>query len=74
MRLKTSFLLEKYFLPGNLKKQIGKFIIRCNHKCYHESLQNLTSTGLLRGCISWLRFICHLHSSVVTMSQNTQEE
>lgn len=40
--LKNRILLENYFLPGDLKAQIGKFVDHYNHHRYHESLNNLT--------------------------------
>ena len=35
-------LLENYFLPGDLKMQIGDFIDHYNNHRYHESLNNVT--------------------------------
>ena len=46
--LKNRILLENYFLPGDLKGQIGQFISHYNHRRYHESLKTsppLTSTS-----------------------------
>ena len=40
--LKNRILLENYFLPGDLKRQIESFVDHYNHNRYHESLQNLT--------------------------------
>ncbi len=40
--LKNRILLENYFLPGDLKGQIGRFIDHYNNHRYHESLSNLT--------------------------------
>lgn len=40
--LKNRILLENYFLPGDLKGQIEKFISHYNHHRYHESINNLT--------------------------------
>jgi Integrase core domain len=40
--LKYRILLENYFLPGDLERQIGAFIEHCNHQRYHESLNNVT--------------------------------
>lgn len=40
--LKNRILLENYFLPGDLKGQIGCFIGHYNNHRYHESLQNVT--------------------------------
>jgi transposase InsO family protein len=35
-------LLENYFLPGDLERQIEAFIEHYNHQRYHESLKNVT--------------------------------
>lgn len=40
--LKNRILLENYFLPGDLEKQIAAFIDNYNYNRYHESLKNLT--------------------------------
>jgi putative transposase len=37
--LKNRILLEYYFLPGDLEKQIEAFVDYYNHQRYHESLQ-----------------------------------
>jgi len=47
--LKNRILLENYFLPGDLKAQIGKFITYYNHHRYHESLSNLTPADVYFG-------------------------
>lgn len=47
--LKNRILLENYFLPGDLKTQIGTFIAHYNHRRYHESLQNLTPADVYFG-------------------------
>jgi putative transposase len=47
--LKNRLLLENYFLPGDLKAQIGRFISHYNHRRYHESLQNLTPADVYFG-------------------------
>ena len=47
--LKNRILLDNYFLPGDLKAQIGKFISHYNHQRYHESLQNLTPADVYFG-------------------------
>ena len=47
--LKNRILLENYFLPGDLKMQIDKFIDHYNHHRYHESLQNLTPADVYFG-------------------------
>jgi transposase InsO family protein len=40
--LKNRILLENYFLPGDLERQIAAFIEHYNHRRYHESLNNVT--------------------------------
>jgi len=40
--LKNRVLLEHYYLPGDLERQIEAFIENYNHRRYHESLNNLT--------------------------------
>ena len=40
--LKSRILLENYFLPSDLKCQIGTFVDYYNNSCYHESLNNVT--------------------------------
>jgi transposase InsO family protein len=40
--LKNRILLENYFIPGDLERQIAAFVDHYNHRRYHESLRNLT--------------------------------
>jgi putative transposase len=40
--LKNRVLLENYFLPGDLERQIAAFVDHYNNRRYHESLGNLT--------------------------------
>ncbi len=40
--MKNRVLLENYFLPGDLERQISAFVEHYNHRRYHESLDNLT--------------------------------
>lgn len=47
--LKNRILLENYFLPGDLEKQIAAFIDHYNHHRYHESLKNLTPADVYFG-------------------------
>jgi hypothetical protein len=47
-RLNNRILLENYYLPGDLKNQIEIFVDDYNHRRYHESINNLTSTGRQR--------------------------
>jgi putative transposase len=36
--MKNRVLLEHYFLPGDLERQIGAFVDHYNNRRYHESL------------------------------------
>ena len=36
--LKNRILLENYFLPGDLERQIEAFVDHYNHQRYHESI------------------------------------
>ncbi|MDH3669278.1 MAG: IS3 family transposase [Paracoccaceae bacterium] len=47
--LKNRILLENYFLPGDLEKQIEAFVNHYNHQRYHESLKNLTPADVYFG-------------------------
>jgi transposase InsO family protein len=47
--LKNRILLENYYLPGDLKAHIGRFVEHYNHRRYHESLQNLTPADVYFG-------------------------
>ena len=40
--LKNRILLDNYFLPGDLERQIEAFVEHYNHRRYHESLDNVT--------------------------------
>lgn len=40
--LKNRILLENYFLPDDLKRQIHAFVDHYNNRRYHESLNNVT--------------------------------
>ena len=40
--LKNRILLENYYVPGDLERQIDEFVIHDNARRYHESLNNLT--------------------------------
>lgn len=40
--LKNRILLENYYLPGELERQIEAFVTHYNARRYHESLKNLT--------------------------------
>lgn len=47
--LKNSILLENYFLPGDLERQIENFVEHYNHKRYHEALKNVTPADVYFG-------------------------
>ena len=47
--LKNRILLENYYLPGDLRRQIDAFVENYNHRRYHESLQNLTPADVYFG-------------------------
>lgn len=47
--LKNRILLENYFLPGDLRANIGRFVEHYNHHPYHESLSNLTPADVYFG-------------------------
>ena len=47
--LKNRILLENYFLPGILKRQIEAFIAYYDHRRYHERLGNLTPADVYFG-------------------------
>ena len=40
--LKNRILLDNYYLPGDLERQINAFVEHYNHVRYHESIDNLT--------------------------------
>jgi putative transposase len=47
--LKNRILLENYYLPGDLERQIDAFVEHYNHVRYHESLNNLTPADVYFG-------------------------
>ena len=47
--LKNRVLLENYFLPGDLERQIEGFVEHYNHERYHESLNNVTPADVYFG-------------------------
>jgi len=47
--MKNRILLENYFLPGDLERQIGAFVDHYNNHRYHESLKNLTPADVYLG-------------------------
>ena len=47
--LKNRILLENYFLPGDLERQIERFVEHYNYERYHESLNNVTLADVYLG-------------------------
>ena len=47
--LKNRILLEHYYLPRDLERQVAAFVGRYNHARYHESLDNLTPADVYFG-------------------------
>jgi transposase InsO family protein len=47
--LKNRILLENYFLPGDLERQVAAFVDHDNHRRYNESLSNLTPADIYYG-------------------------
>jgi putative transposase len=47
--LKNRILLENYFLPGDLERQVEAFVEHYNHRRYHESLGNVTPADVYFG-------------------------
>ena len=47
--LKNCILLDNYYLPGDLERQIDAFVAHYNHVRYHESIDNLTSADVYFG-------------------------
>jgi len=47
--LKNRILLDNYYLPGDLERQIGAFVEHYNHARYHEGIDNLTPADVYFG-------------------------
>jgi hypothetical protein len=47
--MKNRVLLENYYLPGDLERQIGTFVDYYNNQRYHESLNNFTPADVYFG-------------------------
>jgi hypothetical protein len=47
--MKNRILLENYYLPGDLERQIGAFVDYYNNQRYHESLKNVTPADVYFG-------------------------
>jgi len=50
--LKNRILLENYFFPGDLERQIEAFVEHYNHHRYHESLGNVTPADAYFGRVA----------------------
>jgi putative transposase len=48
---KNRILLEHYYLPGDLERQVAAFVEHYNHARYHESLDNLTPADVYSGAL-----------------------
>ncbi len=47
--MKNRVLLENYYLPGDLERQIGAFVDCYNNQRYHEDLNNVTPADVYFG-------------------------
>ncbi len=47
--MKNRVLLENYYLPGDLERQIDAFVDHYNNRRYHESLDNVTPADVYFG-------------------------
>jgi putative transposase len=47
--LKNRILLDNYYLPGDLERQIGDFVEHYNHDRYHESIGNVKPADVYFG-------------------------
>src|ERR1700738_3050199 len=47
--LKNRILLNNYYLPGDLERQIDIFVEHYNHVRYHESIENVTPADVYFG-------------------------
>ena len=47
--LKNRILLEHYYLPGDLERQISAFVEHYNHTRYHERFGNLNPADVYFG-------------------------
>ena len=61
--LKNRILLENYFLPGDLERQIGVFVDRYNNHRYHESIGNVTPADAYFG----------RHTAIIERRQKTKK-
>lgn len=49
LSLKSRILLKNYYLPGDLERAVADFVDHCNHRRYHESLDNITPADVYFG-------------------------
>jgi hypothetical protein len=47
--MKNVVLLQNYFLPGDLEREVERFVAFYNQQRYHESLNNLTPADVYFG-------------------------
>ncbi len=47
--LKNRILLDNYYLPSELERQVAAFVSHYNHARYHESLDNVTPADVYLG-------------------------
>jgi putative transposase len=47
--LKNRILLDNYYLPGDLERQVKAFVEHYNHVRYNESIDNLTPADVYFG-------------------------
>ena len=64
--MKDKILLDHYYLPGDLERQITAFVNTYNKERYHESLNNLTPQGAnIRGCHACAQSPAHDIATVI---------
>ena len=47
--LKNVVKLEHYYTPREVERAVGGFAEECNHRRYHEALQNVTPADMFFG-------------------------
>jgi hypothetical protein len=55
--MKNQILLENYYLPGELRAALQKFVDYYNHERYHESLKNLTPPAVQKGSTTYRNLV-----------------